>query len=300
MTTSSNINEYTRATRAEIRRIFRDLLNELNQLPGGQIDRKDILSASRDIVERFEPHVVKVEEFVLSAINEEWAPGVGLGISLAGDWISMSKRLPAQSIRFAQGAPALLAGRLLILGGAKSVLNGTSDPLREILTQPIEVEDSGYRFSHLPFPERLELFYPEALLGYADLIIQYLGQLWSRHSHLHAYFDSEEEYLVSLGQFLMLVALIDGKREEPYPLYPGYRLLHQAPRSMAQLCAKLANRRDYREKIAAAFGETLGEFDANWEVRASKANSAQLGTNYIFVREEKFPIPLSSNVPNLW
>lgn len=286
-----------RLTRFELRPLMRTTMGMLNQrTPVGQITKGEILRVALEHISAGEPHTAKLEEFALSSIEEGWVPGVRVGLSLAGDLISLSEEVSGHTLRFARGLPALLAWRLLILMGAKALEQEAFESLGIILKEPIEVERENSRFSYLPLPERRELFYPEALLGYADHAIRYLVGLWERSTHIHQFFGFEEDYHVAVAQFLMIIALMDARREEGHPLYPGYRLVPQSRRAMGSLCGRLARNTAFLDGIAQAMGESPIQLKAGWASRIARANSAELGHEYFPSDGVHFPDPIDATV----
>lgn len=289
-----------RLTRPELIREMRTVMDELNKRESpGSIQAKEIPSIAQEFISAGEPIIVRVEEFALTAVEEDWREGVGESIRFAGDLITLSERpSPGTSIRFAQGLPALLAWRLLILMGAKSLTEEGFASLKMILNDPIEVEELGDRFSHRSFVERLDLFHPEGFLGHADLAIKYLIELW-RIPHLQQFFESEEHYHLQMAQFLIVVALADAMTESKrYPLYPGYKLFPEVRRAMAVFCGRLAKIREFRDSVAkAALGENGSALQQQWSAIVSRANSAELGSDYWPGFGVKFPDPMDGDIP---
>lgn len=276
---------------------MRTTMSKLNQRsPAGEITRDEIPRVALEHISAGEPHTAKVEEFVLSSIEEGWVPGVKTGLLLAGDLISLSEETPTHSLRFVQGLPALLAWRLLILMGAKALEHESFESLGLILREPIEVERENSRFSYRSLPERRDLFWPEAFLGYADYGISYLVKLWDRSKHVHRFFGTEDEYHVAVAQFLMIIALMDARRQEGDPLYAGYRLVPQSRRAMASLCGRLGRNKVFLDGIAQAMGESPGQLKSEWASRVARANSAELGHRYFARDVVHFPDPIDTAV----
>ncbi|MDA0988072.1 MAG: hypothetical protein O2783_02835 [Chloroflexi bacterium] len=163
-----------------------------------------------------------------------------------------------------------------------------------ILREPIEVEHLNGRFSHLPFPSQRKLFYPESFLGNAIPAIQYISGLWQRQVHLHSFWESEDEHHLNAGKFLMVVALMDARKEDGYPLYPGYRLMPPATRAMNSLCGKLASDNSYHENIAKSMDESATSVHQNWTKWVARANSAELGSGFFSGDGVHFPDPMDS------
>mgnify|MGYP001472528758 CR=1 FL=1 len=165
---------------------MKEALETLNQRPYPESVKDDqIPAAASEYIVAIEPYITKVEEFTVACVESDWTPGTPMGLRFAGDWISLGERLEERHVRFAQGVPALLAWRLLILMGAQAVADDALSSLSIILREPIEVERLGDRFSYLPLPQRRSLFHPETFLGHAAHAIRYVVDLWTNHPHLH-------------------------------------------------------------------------------------------------------------------
>jgi len=272
-------NTVLRLTRAELRSAISQIVNELNQreVPS-RIQENQIPELAREFINVIEPSVHKMEEFVLASVEEQWEPGVRLGLKLSGDLISVSERSHSgRIIKFAQGTPALLAWRLLLCSGAKALSEESFAILGIILKESIEVEDNSGRFSNQPLIKRRDLFWPEALLGHADHGAKYMIELWDYAPHLHEFFPSKEQYHFELAKFYMVVALATPPNDFGHALYPGYRLFPEARRAMSSLCSRLAQSATYLEAIAQALGESADHFRESWSERVRLANNAELG-----------------------
>lgn len=287
-----------RLTKPKLLKELGSIVDQLNQKEApGSVKTGEIPSIAREFISVGEPIVVPLEQFALTSVEENWKEGVVECLSFAGDLITLSERpRSGRTLRFASGLPALLAWRLIILMGAKALAEDAFDLLTIILRQPIEVEESGGRFSHRSFLDRRNLFYAESFLGYADHSITYIRALSSNQSHLRSCFESEESYHFQVAEFLIVVALADAARNrEERPLYPGYRLLSQAGRAMSALCSRLANMRPYREAIAkVVLNENGAVLQEKWSSLVSRANSVELGSKYFLASGPKFPIPMDS------
>jgi hypothetical protein len=236
-----------------------------------------------------------VEEFVLTSVEEQWAPGLRLGLRLSGDLISLSERPHSgRSIKLVQGAPALLAWRLLLCSGAKAFSEEAFPLLGMILTEPIETEDYSGRFSNQPLIKRRDLFWPEAFLGDAYYGTKYIVELWDNTPHLHMFFASKEQYHFELAKFYMIVALAIPPDDSGHALYPGYRLFPEAGRAMSSLCSRLANSSEYMEGIARAFGESAAHFRESWSERVKLLNSINLGISHPWIDNLRFPDPMDA------
>jgi len=286
-------NTVLRLTRAELRPTISQIVNELNQreVPS-QIQENQIPELAREFINVIEPSVHKIEEFVLASVEEQWEPGMRLGLKLSGDLISVSERSHSgRIIKFAQGTPALLAWRLLLCSGAKALSEESFAILGIVLKESIEVEDSSGRFSNQPLIRRRDLFWPEALLGHADHGAKYMIGLWDYAPHLHDFFPSKEQYHFELAKFYMLVALATPPNDFGHALYPGYRLFPEARRAMSSLCSRLAQSTTYLEAIAQALGESADHFRESWSERVRLANNVELG-----IRANRLHFPDSIDV----
>lgn len=288
-----------RLTRSELRPLMKKELDTMNQreVPTS-IQTKQIPALAQEYITSVEPLIRKIEQFVLTSIEEGWLAGTRLGLQLAGDWISLTERRSSgHVIRFAQGVPALLAWRLLILIGAKALAEEAFELLGIVIREPIEVEEYSERFSNRSFLQRRDLFYPEAFLGHANYPIKYIAELWKDETHLHEFFASQEDYHLAVAKFLITVALAAPPNESGHPLYPGYRLMPQARRAMSSLCSRMAASKSYLEGIAQAIGETAASLRGTWSERVKLANSVGLGGQYFLHDDVRFPDPLDSEIP---
>lgn len=297
---SQAANTVLRLTRAELLTVISQAVNELNQreVPG-QIPENQTLELARGFINDVEPIVQKMEEFVLASVEEQWAPGLRLGLKLAGDLISISERPHSgRSIKFAQGTPALLAWRLLLCSGAKALSEESFTILGMILKESIEVEDNIGRFSNQPLIKRRDLFWPEALLGNAYYGAKYMIELWDYAPQLREFFSSKEQYHFELAKFYMVVALATPPDDFGHTLYPGYRLFPEARRAMSSLCSRLAQSATYLEEIAQALGESAAHFRESWPERVRLANSVELGIHHPLAGRLRFPDSIAAEPPD--
>ncbi len=279
-------NTVYRMTRAALHPLMESAIHDLNEREApASIPQNQIIQIASGYIEAVEHLTQKVEEFVLSASQENWVRGTLIGIRMAGDWISLSERSsPGRSVRFAQGVPAFLAWRMLVFGGARALAEESFDSLAVILKEPIEFEDLSGRFSNRSLLHHRDLFYPDAFLGHADKPMSYIKTVWSEHPHLQRFFVSDDDFQFSVAKLLMIIQLASPPDDSGYPLYPSYRLLPQAVRAMSSLYSKLASSERYRTDIAHAIGETEEQFRQKWPERAQLANSVSLGSGYLTER----------------
>lgn len=268
-----------RLTRQALRPVMEATLVELNSRPGGSINQSEILDKAREFIGELEPFVERIEEFCLASIEEDWSSGLDVGFRFVSDWITLSEQAPqdGQSIRFARGAPALLAWRLIVLMGAKALAEQAFALLSRLLTEPIEVEEMGGQFSNRPFLQRQDLFYPEAFLGHADIGIQYVSDLWETQPHIQKFFDSQGEYHMQLATLLMVNALSDARQDNERLLWPGYKRIPQAHRAMNALKSRLATPGVFRQFMTMVLEMDPTNLDRVWPDLAAKANSAPGG-----------------------
>jgi hypothetical protein len=287
-------NTVLRLTRTELRRVVSQLVNELNQRKvEDRVSEDRVPEIAQELISPFEPAIQKVEEFVLASVEEQWEAGARLGLKLSGDLISSSERRHSgRSLKPVQGAPALLAWRLLLCSGARALAEESFSILGMVLKEPIEVEDASGRFSNQSLVERGDLFWPEAFMGNAYHGTRYMIELWDRAPHLHEFFPSREDWHFQLAKFYMVAALTATPDESGHPLYPGYRLFPEARRAMSSLCSRLANSTAYLEGIAQALGESATFFQQSWSERAAAANS--VGTRHPLSEGPLFPDPMDA------
>ena len=285
-----------RLTRAELLPLMNGVVESLNKSePTQPVSRDKIFAQAQQYILELAPMIQKVEEFVLASIQEHWEPGIGLAAKLSGDWISISEKIPSgQVIRYAQGAPALMAWRMLSLCGAKALDDEAFDLLGIILREPIEVEESRGRFSNRSFIQRRDLFYPEAFLGYADFPMKYIDGIWSNHQHLHSFFNSNESYELAIARFFIVVSLAASPNERGSPLYPGYRLLKRARPAMSSLCSRMPASQTYLNGIAKAMGESGAHLVETWSERVQLINSVGTRSQHWLLDEVEFPDPMDA------
>lgn len=268
-----------RLTKAELIRLINQNLKSLNEREdAGQVTKDKILESAEEYIAEVEPITKNIENFGLACIQEGWKPGVEITLKLSGNLISISQRpRGGRVIRFAQGAPSLLAWRMLCLCGAKALDDDEIDLVSYVLREPIEVEEASGRFSNRSLTERRDLFYPEAFLGYANFPMQYMDALWDNNPHLEMYFDSNESYQLAIAKFFILVVLAASPDENNRPLYPGYRLLKQAGRAMSSLTSRMFSSPDYFKNIAQIIGIPSADLMRDWTERARLINSVPSG-----------------------
>jgi len=280
-----------RLTKAELIPLENQVVKSLNERgDSGSIQKDEIFVKAKEYISEVEPITRNIEDFGLSCTQEGWKPGVEIIQKLSGDLISISESpRDGHGIRFAKGAPSLMAWRMLCLCGAKALEEDEFDLVRYILREPIEVEEATGIFSHRSLIERRDLFFPEAFLGYANFPMQYMDELWDDNPHLQAYFNSKESYQFAVAKFFILLVLAASPDEDGRPLYPGYRLLKQASRAMSWLTSRIFSSPDYLEEIARAIGVSSADLKKDWTERTKLINSVDSGEHRPWIRAVSFP-----------
>lgn len=267
-------NTVFRLTHAELQPLMQQTVHELNQreVPN-RIQQNEVPELAQEFISAVEPLVRKVEQFVVATVEESWQPGASLGLRFAGKWISVTElRSNGRSIKLAQGVPALLAWRLLLLSGAKALAEEAFDILGVLLREPIEVERLVGRFSNRSLIQRHDLFHPEVFLGHAGQALSYIAALWDHETYLHEFFTTNKEYQFAVAKFLMVVALAASPDGFGHTLYPGYAWFPEANRAMSALCSRLNTSQSYLEGIAQAIGETSDSLRESWSERVTPLN----------------------------
>ena len=280
-----------RLTKAELIPLVNQTLKSLNEKgKGGSVTRDQIFGQAMEYIAAVEPITNTIEHFGLESTQEDWRPGLETMMRLAGNLISISERpQPGQVIKYAQGAPALMAWRMLCLCGAKALDDDEFDLMQYIMTAPIEVEEATGKFSNRPLIERRDLFYPDAFLGYANIPMQYVAELWNRNKCLKSYFDSNDNYHMAVVKFFILIALAAKPNERGRPMYPGYRLLPQGGRAMSALTSRMFSSNEYLESIAGAMGETGAKLKETWAERVKPINDVSSDGWPPFRHDVQFP-----------
>lgn len=293
-----DIKAILRITRSILQPQIDELVRDLNASePPQQVQRKQILSQAYQYISKLEPLVQKVEQFSLYSIQEEWADGVKVALRLAGDWISASERsFNGRVIRSAQGAPALLAWRMLSIMGAKALDEESFKLLGFVLREPIEVQNSIREFSNRSYIQRSDLFYPEALLGHADISMRYIAELWGNQPHLRQFFLTERDYHFAIAKFFILAVLAHSLEKPGDPLYPGYQLLPRAREAMSSFLSRMVASESYLKGITQSMGESIDHLTETWAGRVKSINNVNLGSPYILRDEVLFPDKFDSQI----
>ncbi|MFC1981320.1 hypothetical protein ACFLVN_03655 [Chloroflexota bacterium] len=264
-----------RLTKTELLPLINNTLKSLNEKgKGGQVTKDQIFGQAMEYIAAFEPITNTIEHFGLASTQESWKAGLETTMRLAGNLITISERPQSgQVIKYAQGAPALMAWRMLCLCGAKAIDEDGSDIMRYIMTGPIEVEEATGKFSNRPLIERRDLFYPDAFLGYANFPMKYAAELWNRNKYLQSYFDSNDNYHMAATKFFIILVLAAKPNERGYPMFPGYRLLPQTGRAMSALTSRIFSSNAYLEAVAGAMGLTGATLKETWAERVKSINA---------------------------
>lgn len=272
---SQAANTVFRLTNAQLQPLMQQTVGVLNQREfPSTIQQTEVPQLAKQFISEVEPLVQKIEQFVVATAEEGWQPGALLGLRFAGKWISVTElRSSGRSIKLAQGVPALLAWRMLLLSGAKALAEEALNILGVILRESIEVEYLGGKFSNRSLIQRHDLFHSEVFLGHAGQALDYIASLWDSQSQLQEFFPSKEEYHFATAKFLMVVALASPPDEYGHSLYPGYAWFPEANRAMSSLCSRLSTSQLYLEGIAQAIGETGASLRKSWSERVGRLNT---------------------------
>jgi hypothetical protein len=210
-------------------------------------------------------------------------------MKLSGNLISITEKPQiGLTTRYAQGAPALMAWKMLCLCGAKAIEDNEYDLLKFIMTDPIEVEEVTGKYSNRPLIERRDLFYPEAFLGYADIPMTYIDLLWGQKKYLHQYFDSKDNYEISIGKFFIMMALAGKPDPMGHPLFPGYRLLPHADKAMSSLTSRIFSSNDYLELVASVMGLKGSVLKETWAERVKPINAISTNGWHVYLFPANF------------
>ena len=284
--------------RQVVRRSIRDIrskiplkaqqLNSLSAL--GTIQQDQIFDEALKFENKFAPLTRYVEELALGLVSVDWVPGARNLLEIAGSLISSGQGVAG--LRLASGLPAYFGWRLLLICGARSVQQETFCVTDSLINGPIPVVGSSGQLTYRSLVKHRDLFHPEAFLGHADLAIRQFESLDERSPHIREIFRSKDDFLGSLIEFLILVALRNVGGDEQ-PLYPGYRLLPGFENACDRLMSRLATYPDQLTAVAKILNQSGQELKDSWAELASKTNSAVLGPGY-FLRENQIPTTLGS------
>lgn len=259
-----------------------ELTTSLNQIVESFDERDDRAAVTQDkiyeraieYVSEVEPIIKNIEDFGLACIEKGWKPGVGIILKLSEPLISASKRPKGRrGIRFADGAPSLMAWRVLCLCGTKALNDDEFDMVSDILRKPMEVKEASGRFSNRSLTERRDLFFPEAFLGNANIAMKYMDGLWDNNQYLSSYFDSNEHYQFALAKFFILVVLAASWDKNGHPLYPGFRRLKQASEAMSSFTSRIFGPMKYSAGILSIIGVTRSDLEKGWAERVQLINN---------------------------
>jgi hypothetical protein len=286
-----------RETRAFFSREWPALIEKLNlEVPAtARVPADQIYEHCLPYLQRFSPDAEGVEQFGLALVDAAYEEGLGQIFRILQDWISLSEQYhPGGSLRAVTGAPAVLALRALASWGAKAADDMSLDILGFLLTQPLETTGSTGQAATLPLVDRRDLFWPEGMLGWADLAVQYLQKESWGNQGLQRMFASQEDYLAGLSRFLFTAALIHDARHRdepwPLPLYPGFKLIPRSSAALTALVKKLSMDPKLVEPIANMANEDVATFKAKWPERVRRLNDAKLGGRYdLFLDWDRVP-----------
>ena len=278
---SEDLRELRRVVRQSVRDIRGKIppkVQQLNSLRSGDtIQRDQIPDEALKFENEFSPLARNIEQLALGLASVDWVPGARGVLEVAGSLISSGMGL--SGLRFAVGLPAFFGWRLLLMCGACSVQEETFGVTAVLINSPIPVARTDGRLTYRSLAKHRDLFHPEALLGYADLAIKQVGSLYERSPHIQVVFDSKDEFVMSLIEFLILIALRDVGHDER-PLYPGYRLLPSFENACGRFKSRLVTDPNQLTAVAKILDRSGDELRETWSDLASKANSAGLGSGY--------------------
>jgi hypothetical protein len=225
------------------------------------------------LIDNFSRDVGGVESFALALVETEWDKGTRRLLTLAQEWITYSEqRSSGITYKAIQGAPALCAFRLICLLGTKAVGNESFDIVQALMTSPLETKKSGGQPDMRSLVERVELFYPDGLLGRGDLAGRYLSDTYAQNKDVEAAFTTEHEFFQNLARFLFLACLgvMIFVPQRTRPLYPSYcKVRHYQP----AIVGFVEEMRRFPELLASVAGimrEQPEEFRRAWPGRAAR------------------------------
>ena len=275
---STTLRRVVRISIRDIRNKIPRKVEELNSASStGRIQQDHIRDEALKFEEQFAPLTRNLEELALGLVSVDWVPSARALLEVAGSLISSGQGL--SGLRFATGLPAYFGWRLLLISGARSVQEETFGVTASLVNGPIPVIGSSGQPTYRSLVTRRDLFHPETLLGHADFAILQFETLYERSQQIRDAFGSSDEFLGSLSEFLMIVALRDVGNDER-PLYPGYRLLSGFRNACGRLMSRLVIDSDQLGAIAEIFDLSGTELKDSWPELASKANTASLGSGY--------------------
>lgn len=281
-----------RQTRAYFSEAWPARIDEMTRSrPGGQIPEEQIYSTCASIIAEFAADVQAVEYLALTLTDAEDSEGLVSLYRIFQDWIALSARPRSGTIlRAAVGAPELLAFRILCNCGAKAVDNSSVGLLRAILDSPLEAATSSGQSRVAPLIERRNMFFSEAMLGFADLTVLYLARESWNSSGIQSTFVSQQDFYEGLAGFLFVAALVTAVRlPDRWGPYPGFKLINGASASIAALIHRLSTSPRLVAEMADIAGETESDFRARFSERVDALNKAELGHRYWLFDWEYLP-----------
>jgi len=244
------------------------------------LNEDEVYEYALPLVSQFDADISEVESLGLSAVEGEWKEGLAIFLDLPCDWITLSEKR-ISSYRTIQNAPNLCAFRFVSVLTARAVNNGSFDLVGFMLREPLETREGGNQVDMRSLIERRRLFYPEGLLGRADLGVRYLVELWDRSEHLARFFASKEEYWESLAKYYFLSCL-GGLAAAPqgFPLFPGYAMIPGHTAALNSLVWRMHRDPPLVASIAQSLGETAEAFRSAWPERAAALNADSRKANW--------------------
>jgi hypothetical protein len=264
-----------------------------NSSPGDRIKVDEIYDHSLPVIREFADDVGGVEEFGLVLVEGGHNAALIELLRVVEDWIALSERIwPGTTRKTVTGSPGLLALRLMCSWGAKAADIVAPELLKLLLTVPLSSLEPSGRASNLAMVDRRDLFWPEAMLDYADLGVRYLQEEPWNNPGLRRMFAGQDDYNAGLAVFLFFAALVYGARhpQSAWPLYPGFKLIPRSSHGIQRFVAKMFADESAVDAIATAIPETNDAFRAAWPERIRLLNGAALGSKYdIWSRWQRIP-----------
>lgn len=238
-----------------------------------QLAKDEIYGYAVPLISQFDKDVPEIESLGLSAVESEWEEGLKTFFALPCDWITLSEKR-ISSYRAIQSAPGLCAFRFMSVLTARAVNNNCFDIVGLLLREPLETKEASDQADMRSLVERKRLFYPEGLLGRADLGVRYLLELWDRSEHLTRFFASKEEYWEGLAKYYLLSCLgglVAAPRHSP--LFPGYAMIPGHTAALNFILGRMHRDPRLVSSIAQTLGETPDAFRSAWPERAAALNA---------------------------
>jgi hypothetical protein len=275
-----------RQTRAHFEEVWPKRIDELSaaEQTGSGIAEDAIYDSCVPTIEEFAIDIAVVEHLALSLADGDDADGVISLFRIMEDWITLSAQpRSGRNLRAAFGSPELLALRILMNCGAKAADNLGFDVMGALLGTPIETRVRSGQSRLAPLPAMRSMFFPEALLGRADLGVLYIArESWKSPLVQHTFASRQQDYLDGLARFLFVTSLVaDARFPDSWgKFYPGFKLISGASATIAALIKRLAVTPELVTSFAALTGEDVATFRNRFTERIDALNNAALGGRY--------------------